>query len=75
MAHSYQPGSIVNVDLGEPPHEVRGHEQGKERPSVIIKLFPELKLAIIVPCTSQEPRYSHYTVVKMLQGVGGLTKD
>jgi mRNA interferase MazF len=75
MAHTYQSGSIVNVDLGEPPYEVQGHEQAYERPCVIIKLFTELKLAVVVPCTSQEPRYSHYTVVKLLQSTGGLTKD
>lgn len=75
MAHNYQSGNIVNVDLGEPPYEVQGHEQGYERPCVIIKLFPELKLAVVVPCTSKEPRYSHYTVVKILQGSGGLAKD
>ena len=49
MAPAYQLGSIVNVDLGEPPYKVQGHEQGYERPCVIIKLFSELKLAIILP--------------------------
>jgi mRNA interferase MazF len=75
MAPAYQLGSIVNVDLGEPPYEVQGHEQGYERPCVIIKLFSELKLAIILPCSSKEPTYNHYTVVKMLNGTGGLSKD
>jgi len=75
MAPAYQLGSIVNVDLGEPPYKVQGHEQGYERPCVIIKLFSELKLAIILPCSSKEPTYNHYTVVKMLKGAGGLSKD
>ena len=32
-------------------------------------------LAIILPCSSKEPTYNHYTVVKMLKGAGGLSKD
>lgn len=75
MAYSYQIGSIINVDLGEPPLEVKGHEQGYERPCVIIKIFPELKLAIVLPCTTKEPKYSHYTVVKLLKSTAGLSQD
>lgn len=75
MAQKYQLGNIVNVDLGEPPYEVKGHEQGYERPCVIVKVFPEMKLAIVLPCTSKEPRYNHFTIVKVPQGTGGLTMD
>ena len=75
MSHFYQKGEIVNVNLGMPPKEVKGHEQGFDRPCVIIKSFNNLGLAIIIPCTTTNPRYSIYTIVKLLKGSGGLTSD
>ena len=71
----YKPGDIVFVDLGLPPDQVIGHEQGHTRPCVIVRPFPALKLAVVLPITSQSPNYAHYTVVSLRQGVGGLSKD
>lgn len=65
----------MNVDLGVPPKEVKGHEQGFDRPCIVIKAFPQLELAIVIPCTSKEPKFSQYTVVKLPAGSGGLTAD
>ena len=75
MIHHYHKGEIINVDLGEPPDNVKGHEQAYERPCIIIKPFPQLQLAVVVPCTSKEPKYSIYTIVKILKGSGGLMTD
>ncbi|MBU0765211.1 MAG: type II toxin-antitoxin system PemK/MazF family toxin [Bacteroidetes bacterium] len=75
MRLNYQKGEIINIDLGTPPQEIKGHEQGFYRPCVIIKAFPQLELAIVTPCTSKEPKYSHYTIVKLTKGSGGLTAD
>ena len=75
MKQSFQKGEILNVDLGKPPKEVKGHEQGYVRPCVIIKSFNNLGLAIIVPCTTSEPKYSLFTIVKLIKGSGGLTSD
>jgi len=61
------------VNLGE-VSEVRGHEQAKHRPCVVIKSFPNLKLAIVLPVTSST-KLSFYTIVSLLQGAGGLTTD
>ncbi|MEM9687414.1 MAG: type II toxin-antitoxin system PemK/MazF family toxin, partial [Bacteroidota bacterium] len=75
MERYFQEGEIVNVDLGKPPKEVKGHEQGFDRPCVIIKSFPYLKLAIVIPCTSKKQKYNPYTIVKLTKGSGGLTSD
>ncbi len=75
MQNKYNSGEIVDIDLGLPPQEVKGHEQGLQRPCVIIKSIPQLQLAVIVPCTSKEPKFSHYTIVKLLKGIGGLKTD
>jgi mRNA interferase MazF len=75
MTLSYQKGEIINVDLGKPPKETKGHEQSYDRPCVVIKAFSNLRLAIVVPCTSKEQKYSHYTIVKVQSGSGGLVSD
>ena len=75
MKNTYQKGEIINVNLGNPPKEVKGHEQGYDRPCVIVKSFNNLGLAVIIPCTSAEPRYSIFTIVKLLKNSGGLTSD
>ncbi|MBU0486557.1 MAG: type II toxin-antitoxin system PemK/MazF family toxin [Bacteroidetes bacterium] len=75
MKQNFQKGEIVNVDLGKPPKEVKGHEQGMDRPCVVIKSFSHLELAVVTPCTSKEPTYSHYTIVKIAKGSGGLVAD
>jgi mRNA-degrading endonuclease toxin of MazEF toxin-antitoxin module len=71
----YQTGDIVIVDLGLPPVAIKGHEQAKTRPCVVVKFFPSLKLMTVVPCTSQEPKYSLYTVVPLTAGAGGLAVE
>jgi mRNA interferase MazF len=69
------PGDICLIDLGEPPNAIKGHEQALTRPCVIIKDFKYLKLFVIIPITSQKPNYSHYTIVNLPQGIGGLQKE
>jgi mRNA-degrading endonuclease toxin of MazEF toxin-antitoxin module len=71
----FQKGEIVNVDLGKPPTEIKGHEQGYERPCLIIKPFEKLGLAVIIPCTTKRQKYSYYTIVKLAKGSGGLKTD
>jgi mRNA interferase MazF len=68
-------GEIIDVNLGQPPKEVKGHEQGFERPCIVIKAFSNLGLAIVIPVTSKQPKYSIFTIVKLLKGTGGLTSD
>jgi mRNA interferase MazF len=55
--------------------EIRGHEQGYERPCVIIKSFNNLDLAVVIPLTTKESKYSLYTIVKIPKGTAGLTAD
>lgn len=66
-------GEIIDVNLGQPPKEVKGHEQGFERPCVVIKAFTNLGLAIVIPVTSKQPKFAIFTVVKLQKGSGGLT--
>ena len=75
MKQVFAKGDIVNVDLGNPPEQVKGHEQGYERPCVVISAFNNLKLAVIVPLTTKEAKYSLYTIVKIPKGKAGLTSD
>ena len=42
MKQNYTKGEIINVNLGIPPKEIKGHEQGMERPCVVIKSFNNL---------------------------------
>lgn len=39
---------IYNIDFGQ----VRGHEQGSQRPAIVFKTINEVKLCIVVPLTS-----------------------
>ena len=75
MKQNFSKGEIVNVNLGTPPKEIKGHEQGFERPCVIIKSFNNLDLAVVVPLTTKEAKYSLFTIVKILKGTAGLTVD
>ena len=75
MNRIYQKGDIVNINLGEPPKEIKGHEQAFERPCVVIKAFNSLNLVIIVPCSTKEPKHGSYTIVKLSKGCGGLASD
>jgi mRNA interferase MazF len=75
MKQNFTKGEIINVNLGNPPKEIKGHEQGFERPCVIIKSFNNLDLAVVVPLTTKESKYSLFTIVKILKGTAGLTAD
>ena len=75
MKQSYTKGEIINVNLGIPPKEIKGHEQGMERPCIVIKSFNNLELVVVVPLTSKEPKYSLFTIVKIPKGTAGLTAD
>lgn len=75
MKGSFIKGDIVDVNLGSPPAEVKGHEQGKIRPCIVIKSFNRLSLITVIPVTSVEPKYGTFTVVKIPKGTGGLTAD
>jgi len=68
-------GEVVDVNLGNPPNEIKGHEQAFKRPCVVIRGFENLGLAIVNPLTSKRPGYSFYTIVKLHKGSGGLTTD
>jgi mRNA interferase MazF len=68
-------GEIIDVNLGQPPREIKGHEQGFVRPCVVVKAFSNLGLAIVIPITSKQPKYSIFTIVKLPKGSGGLTSD
>lgn len=71
----YQKGDVVDVDLGIPPVSIKGHEQAKERPCIILKAFTNLGLCVILPITSSQPPKHLYTFVYLPKGVGGLSKD
>lgn len=43
MKQIFSQGEIINVDLGVPSKEVKGHEQALLRPCIIIKPFPQLE--------------------------------
>ena len=67
---SYREGMIVDVELDP----VKGSEQGKRRPCVIVKELSNLGLLIVIPLTSQEKKY-HIHNVGIKKGEGGLDKD
>lgn len=74
MADLYKQGDIVDVNLGEPPKEVIGHEQGKTRPCVVFKSLERLGLLIVLPITGTEAKYAQFTIVELQPGASGLTK-
>jgi mRNA-degrading endonuclease toxin of MazEF toxin-antitoxin module len=75
MAHGWNKGDVVMVNLGSPPNEVVGHEQGYVRPCLVLKSFDRLSLAIVVPITSSSLDVRYYPIVKLPKGVGGLDRD
>ncbi|MEZ5007768.1 MAG: type II toxin-antitoxin system PemK/MazF family toxin [Chitinophagales bacterium] len=75
MISKFKRGEIINVDLGQPPKEVKGHEQGMERPCIIIKPFNNLKLLLVVPCTSKKPKYPLFTIVSLSKETSDLSVD
>ena len=74
MADLYKQGDIIDIDLGSPPKEVKGHEQGKTRPCVVFKSHEKLGLLIVLPITGTEAKYSPFTIVELQIGSSGLTK-
>lgn len=66
-------GMIVLVNLGD-ISEIKGHEQAKLRPCVVVACFPHLQLATVLPVTSNE-KLKYYTIVPLVSGAGGLVKD
>jgi len=75
MKQIYQRGAIVEVDLGLPPEAIKGHEQAKQRPCVVVKAFNNLQLAVVLPITTKEPPHYLYTFVQLAKGTAGLTQD
>ncbi|HNI43104.1 MAG TPA: type II toxin-antitoxin system PemK/MazF family toxin, partial [Chitinophagales bacterium] len=75
MPNTYTKGDVINVDLGSPPAEIKGHEQAYIRPCIVITAFEQLGLVIVIPLTSSKPKFNLYTVVKILQNEGGLRSD
>jgi mRNA interferase MazF len=74
MKSSFTKGEIVFVRLGKPPEEIKGHEQGFERPCVIIKALNNLELAIILPLTTK-PKEFIFTFVRLSKGAGSLREE
>ena len=72
---SYGRGMIIYIDLGMPPDAVKGHEQAKNRPCMVVKHFEKLQLVTVLPISGNAPSSSMYTVVKILAGEGSLSKD
>lgn len=68
MADLYKQGDIIDIDLGSPPNEVKGHEQGKTRPCVVFKSLERLGLLIVLPVTSTEAKYAQFTIVELQAG-------
>jgi mRNA interferase MazF len=68
-------GDVVDVNLGSPPEEIKGHEQGFIRPCVVMKALSPLKLAIVVPLTSKASKKPFYSVVALEKGFAGLKFD
>jgi|GEM_PF-797603 len=75
MNRIFSKGDIIDVNLGSPPEEIKGHEQGFRRPCVVIKSFNNLGLSIVIPLTTKEAKYSLFTIVKITRGTAGLTAD
>lgn len=66
---------VVMANLGSPPDEVKGHEQGFSRPVVIIQVFEYSDLVVIVPFSSRYQTDRLFPVVRISAGSGGLTQD
>jgi len=73
----YQSGDIIQVNLGDisDPKQIKGHEQGKERPCIVIKSLPLMELVVIVPFTSKKPKRMHPYLVKIEKDGKALIYD
>jgi mRNA interferase MazF len=74
MADLYKQGDIVDINLGLPPNEVKGHEQANIRPCLVFKSLERLGLLIVLPITGTETKYAQFTIVELKPGSNGLTK-
>lgn len=75
MSYTLNPGDVFDFDLGQPPQEVRGHEQAFNRPCIVMAAFPQLQLALVIPVTSSQPRNFSHLMVAFAKGVSGFTSD
>lgn len=66
---------VVMANLGTPPDEVKGHEQGFARPVVIIQVFEHSDMVVIVPFSSRYYTDRLFPVVRIPAGSGGLNQD
>lgn len=73
----YKAGEIIQVNLGDVsnPDQIKGHEQGKERPCVVIKSLHLMELVVIVPFTSKKPKRMHPYLVKIEKDGKALIYD
>lgn len=72
---SPQRTEVVLIDLGRIPNEVVGHEQANRRPCLVIQTLDYSQLAVVVPITTQIPPSYISSIVKLMQGTGGLPAD
>ncbi len=78
IIENYINGEVVVVNLGSVERgEIKGHEQAKKRPCVVIKEFSKRGLLIIVPFTTTQPKSNTpYYVTKILPTENnGLTEE
>ncbi len=73
----YQVGDIIQVNLGDikDPKQIKGHEQGKERPCLVIKSLPFMELVTIIPFTSKKPKKMYSFIVKVEKDEKALIYD
>ena len=72
----YKRGEVIKVNLGEVgTKQIKGHEQGKVRPCVVIKSLHRIGLLIILPLTSKKPKNISFYHVRINKGIGSLTYD
>ncbi len=68
----FQEKEIWQIRLNIDNQDIIGHEQDKDRPCLILKVFPRLKLAIVIPIRTQ--RFS-YTKLINKSPSNGLNTD
>ncbi|WKZ64960.1 MAG: type II toxin-antitoxin system PemK/MazF family toxin [Flavobacteriales bacterium] len=69
------PGTIVDVDLGEPP-ATKGHEQQKRRPCVVVVHLTKLGLLVVIPISGNRPTHVAFTSLALAaSAANGLAKD
>jgi mRNA interferase MazF len=71
----YTPGSVIYIDLGKPPLEIKGHEQGYKRPCIVLKDYTHLKLITIISLTTKKPKNAMYSIVAIPSATTILKED